>query len=75
MSCSTTFIIFGLFVNTVASLLMLYPYLNISRKVDDDYIVKMNMKTGDFTQKKHLKDRKLGVLGFTLFAVGFVLQI
>jgi len=75
MAISIVFIIFGLLVNTVASLVMLYPYLNISRNVDDDYIIKMNMKTGDYTQKKHLKDRRLGIIGFSLFAVGFILQI
>lgn len=75
MTNSIVFIIFGLLTNTVASLVMLYPYLNVSRNVDDDYIVSMDMKTGDYTQKKHLKDRKLGIIGFSLFAFGFILQI
>lgn len=71
MTYSMVLIILGLLINTIASLVMLYPYLNISRNVDDDYIVKMDMKTGDYTQKKHLKDRKLGIIGFSLFALGF----
>ncbi|MFA5158535.1 MAG: hypothetical protein WC451_05135 [Patescibacteria group bacterium] len=35
----------------------------------------MDKKTGDYTQKKHLKDRKLGIAGFSLFALGFITQI
>lgn len=75
MNCSTLFIILGLLINTSASLVMLYPYLNISRNIDGDYIIKMDKKTGNYTQKKHLKDRKLGIIGFSLFALGFILQI
>ncbi|MBI2621065.1 MAG: hypothetical protein HYW63_00270 [Candidatus Levybacteria bacterium] len=75
MNYSALFIVSGLGVNTIASLIMLYPYLNINRYVDDDLILKMNMKTGKYYQKKHLKNRKLGIIGFSLFAMGFVLQI
>jgi len=75
MTYSTIFIISGLGVNTIASLIMLYPYLNINRYVDDDLILKMNMKTGKYYQKKHLKNRRLGIAGFSLFALGFVFQI
>jgi hypothetical protein len=35
----------------------------------------MDKKTGDYTQKKHLKDRKLGIAGFSLFTLGFIAQI
>jgi len=75
MSLSTILILIGLLFNTVASLIMLYPYLNVRRNVDDDFIMNMDKKTGDYTQKKHLRDRKLGVAGFTLFALGFIFQI
>jgi len=75
MSLSTILILIGLLFNTVASLIMLYPYLNVRRNVDDDFIMDMDKKTGDYTQKKHLRDRKLGVAGFTLFALGFIFQI
>ncbi len=75
MTLSILLILIGLLFNTVASLVMLYPYLNVQRNVDDDFIVGMDKKTGDYTQRKHLKDRKLGVTGFILFAVGFTLQI
>jgi hypothetical protein len=65
----------GLAVNTVASLLVLYPYLNVRKSVKDDEIKSMDMKTGEYTQLKHLKDRRLGLVGFSLFAVGFLLQL
>jgi len=75
MNSPTNFIIYGLIINTIASLTMLYPYLKITREVDDDYITNMDMKTGKYTQIKHLKDRKLGIFAFSLFALGFILQI
>lgn len=75
MTYSTAFIISGLGVNTVASLGMIIPYLNTTRNVDDDFIVRMDKTTGNYSQKKHLRDRKLGIIGFSLFALGFVLQI
>lgn len=54
---------------------MLYPYISIKRNIDDDLIMSMDKKTGDYTQKKHIRDRRLGVAGFVLFAIGFILQI
>ena len=75
MNLPTILILVGLSFNTFASLAMLYPYLNIRRNIDDDFIVDMNKETGDYTRKKHVKDRKLGTAGFFLFAIGFILQI
>lgn len=75
MSSSIILILIGLSLNAVASLIMLYPNLSIRRNVDDDFIVDMDKETGDYTQKKHLNDRKLGIAGFVLFAVGFIFQI
>lgn len=75
MSIPTSLILLGLTFNTLGSLVMLCPYLNIKRDVEDDFIVKMDSKTGEHTRKKHLKGRKLGILGFSLFSIGFVLQI
>ncbi len=75
MSLSNILILIGLLFNTVASLIMLYPYLNVRRNVEDDFIVNMDRQTGDYTQKKHLKDRKLGIVGFAFFTIGFVFQI
>lgn len=64
----------GLAFNTIASVIVLYPLLNTKKNVDDDYILSMDKK-GNYTQKKHLKDRNVGILGFSLFALGFILQI
>lgn len=75
MNLSTILILIGLSFNTLASLVMLYPYLSIRRNVDDDFIVDMDKETGDYTQKKHIKNRKLGIAGFALFAIGFTFQI
>ncbi|MDP3794338.1 MAG: hypothetical protein Q8R13_00200 [bacterium] len=75
MNSSIILILIGLSFNTLASLVMLYPYLNIRRNVDDDFIVDMNKEIGEYTQKKHIKDRKLGMAGFVLFVVGFAFQI
>ena len=75
MSSSIVLILVGLSFNTLASLVMLYPYLSIRRNVDDDFIVDMDKETGEYTQKKHIKDRRLGIAGFVLFAVGFAFQI
>lgn len=73
MNSSIILILIGLSFHASASLVMLYPHLSIRRNVDDDFIVNMDKKTGDYTQKKHIKDRKLGMVGFILFAIGFIL--
>jgi len=74
MDCSQIFIITGLGINTLASLIMLFPYLKITKNVDDDYILNMD-KNGNYTQKKHKKDQRLGFFGFMLFVIGFIFQI
>jgi len=63
----------GLIINTGASLILLISYLNITRNVNDDYIIKMDDK-GNYTQIKHLKDKMVGLLAFTLYSIGFCLQ-
>ncbi len=60
-------------MTTVASIIILLSYLKITKNVADEYIVSMD-KEGNYTQKKHLKDRNLGIVGFTLYLLGFVLQ-
>ena len=64
----------GLALNTIASVIVLYPQINTKKNVDDDYILNMDKK-GNYTQKKHLKDKKIGIAGFSLFALGFIIQI
>ena len=74
MNLSTILILVGLSFNIVASIIMLYPFLNTRKNIDDDFIVDINIKNGDFTQKKHLKDKKLGTIAYIFFAIGFILQ-
>jgi len=74
MNCSQILMIIGLSLNTIASIVMLYPFIETTKNVEDDFILKMDKK-GNYTQKKHIKDRKLGIIGFILFIIGFVLQI
>ena len=64
----------GLALNTIASVIVLYPQINTKKNVDDDYILNMDKK-GNYTQKKHLKDKRIGIAGFSLFALGFIIQI
>lgn len=77
-STATTFIAIGLLLNTVASIIVLIPYLITKIDIDDDLIEHeyVNKKTGKYTytQKKHIKSRKVGIWGFTLFVIGFLLQ-
>jgi hypothetical protein len=74
MTLSNGVIISGLIFNTVASIVAIYPFLITKRNVDDDFITQMDVD-GNYTQKKHLKDRRLGIFAFLLFALGFILQI
>ena len=48
--------------------------LNTKRNVEDDFIENIDLETGDYTQTKHIKDKKLGLVGFSLFSIGFLLQ-
>lgn len=75
MFLSTKLIIIGLTFNLLASIILLWPYLNIKRNIDDDLVVTADKKTGNYFQRKHLKNRKLGIIGFSLFAIGFIFQI
>lgn len=74
MTYSQTFILFGLGINTLASLIMLLPFLKTIRNISDEFIEKID-KSDNYTQKKHEKDKKLGIIGFSLFIVGFIFQI
>lgn len=74
MNCSQVLLIIGLVLNTLASAVLIYPYLNVVKSVEDDFILGMD-KEGNYTQKKHLKDRQLGLIGFSLLITGFIFQI
>ena len=64
----------GLLLNTAGSILLLFPLLNKNKNIEDDLIVEADEETGRYSQKKHLKGRKIGLLGLGLLASGFILQ-
>jgi hypothetical protein len=65
--------LFGLVFNTMASIILLSSYLIITKNVSDDFVTKMDGE-GNYTQRKHIKNRKIGILGFALYSVGFIFQ-
>lgn len=75
MGISKILIILGLALNTVASIIILCPYLKISRNVEDLRILNMEKEKGEYTQRKHIKNQRFGIVGFILFAIGFFVQI
>lgn len=75
MDCSAIFNIIGLVINTVASFMLLASYLKVTKNLDDDYVIDHDPKNGTYTQKKHLRDRSLGLIAFTLYTIGFILQL
>ena len=74
MDYSKLLTIFGLIFNTIAAVILIFPYLNIKKDLDDDYITSMD-KDGKYTQKKHLKERHVNLWGLILLAIGFILQL
>lgn len=74
MDCLKLLTIFGLLFNTIAAVILIFPYLNIKKNLDDDFIVSMD-KDGKHTQKKHLRERRVNIWGLTFLIVGFILQL
>lgn len=74
MTYQKILIIIGLAINILASIIMLFPYLDVTKNVNDDFILGMD-KEGNYTQIKHMNDRRLGIFGFSLFILGFILQV
>lgn len=72
MSCPNILNLIGLTINTVASLILLISYINVTKNIEDDRVIDMVDKK--YTQNKHLKDRGIGLLAFTLYSIGFTLQ-
>lgn len=67
--------IIGLILNTLASIILMLPYIIGNHYVDDDYIEDMDMKTSKFIQRKHLTERKNNLFGLGFMGAGFVFQI
>ncbi len=74
MDCSKLLTIIGLILGTIASMILIFPNLNIKKSLDDDHIVSMD-KDGKFTQKKHLKEKCINLWGLILLTIGFALQL
>lgn len=72
---STTLIVLGLLINTVASIIVLIPSFYTKVNLDDDLIIYSDTKTQKYTQRKHIKARKNGLWGFSLLTIGFILQV
>ncbi len=72
---STTLILVGLLVNTIASIIVLIPNFKTKIDLDDDLIIYSDNKTQKYTQRKHIKARKNSLLGFTMLTLGFILQV
>lgn len=75
MNYSTLFTITGLTVSLAGALFLIVPNLSRTRNVDDDRIKSLDLKTGNYTQKKHLKEQKINIIGFVLLGLGFLIQI
>src|SRR3989344_1158083 len=67
--------ILGLISSMMGSIILVFQNLKKTRNVDDDFIVFMNKKTGDYTQKKHIRERWINIIGLILLALGFFFQL
>jgi len=71
---SLFFTILGLILNTIASIIAINPLLKIKRNIEEEFVTLMDKK-GNYTQKKHLYDQKIGIFCLCMFAIGFIFQI
>lgn len=74
MDCPKIINALGLVISIMGSIILTWPYISQSHYIDDDLIEKMDMKTGKFLQKKHIKERKINFIGFLLLGIGFLFQ-
>jgi len=75
MDFSTTISIFGLILNTIASIILIWPYIVGKHYIDDDLVTDMDIKSGKFHQKKHFKERNTSLLGLGFMGTGFIFQL
>jgi len=67
--------ILGLISSMIGAIVLVFQNLKKTRNVDDELIDYMDKKTGDYTQKKHLKERWRSIIGLSLLALGFFFQL
>jgi hypothetical protein len=75
MLISKFLVLIGLSLNTIGAFIMLSPHLDITKKLQDDLVIDLNKQTGEYTQIKHIKNKKIGLATSICFFVGFVLQM
>lgn len=64
----------GLIISMIGSVVLVWPYIVQSHRVDDEFIELMDMKTGKYLQRKHIKERRVNLIGFLLLGTGFLFQ-
>jgi len=75
MECSKLFSIIGLILNTIASVILMLPYIAGKHFTDDDLITETDTKSGKFRQKKHISERNNNLWGLGFMGFGFIFQI
>lgn len=75
MEYSKLISIIGLILNTFASIILIWPYIFEKHFIGDDFITDMNMKSGEFHQKKDFKKYKNNLLGLVFMCIGFIFQL
>jgi len=74
--------IFSLVLNLTGTILLAIPLVRSKKSLDDDLVIlKQGQPRPGEDEKKYyttvgfLKDRKLGLIGLSLLAVGFLIQL
>lgn len=56
-------------------MVVLFPNFKTKIDLDDELIIYSDSKHQKYTQRKHIKARKNGLWGFSLFTLGFIMQV
>lgn len=75
MNCSLILTIGGLTLDVIGAAILILPNLRRTRNINDDYITSMDKATGDYTQRKHILEQKLNLIGLVFLVIGFLLQL
>lgn len=67
--------ILGIVFILAGSLIMAIPLLDTTKNINDDYIVNMNRQTGEYTQNRHLVDKRFGQWGLLFVVFGTAIEI
>lgn len=72
--CSSFLEFLAPFFGFVSSIILIIPKLNTKVSYEEDRIVASH-GNGLYTQKKHLKERNLNIVGFIFLSIAFFLQM